>query len=51
LKKYDWDPDDDQILVEYINDNMLELATILKEKDVIDEVPDPLPLLPGSADK
>lgn len=51
LKKYDWDPDDDQILVEYINDNMLELATILKEEGVIDEVPDPLPLLPGSADR
>jgi protein tyrosine/serine phosphatase len=51
LKKYDWDPDDDQILVEYINDNMLELATILKEKEIIDEVPDPPPLLPGAADQ
>lgn len=41
----DWDPDDDQILLTYVNNNMAELATLLKRKGVIDEVPNPLPVL------
>ena len=45
MRRYDWDPDDNPVLLSYINNNMAELSRLLKEMRVIDEVPDPLPVL------
>lgn len=45
LKKYDWDPKDNAVLLIYLDDNMPKLAMLLKEKGVIDEIPSPLPKL------
>jgi protein tyrosine/serine phosphatase len=48
MTDYDWDPKDDRILLEYINDHMQELAYTLLQEGVIDEVPEPLPVLADS---
>ncbi len=45
MMKYDWDPEEDQILVEYINEHMAEIAEALVEKDVLESMPSPLPVL------
>ena len=45
LKRYGYNPAKDLALVPYINDHMEELAGLLKEKEVIDEIPMPLPRL------
>jgi len=46
LKHYGWDQKDDQALLTYLNSNMADLAQLLKQSGVIDEVPKPLPQLP-----
>jgi protein tyrosine phosphatase len=47
MKRYDWDDSEPQ-LPDYLNSNMAELAAQLVQLGVIDEVPDPLPVLqPG----
>jgi len=40
-----WDPSDNPNLVVYMNEHMDELARLLVEADVIDRVPDPLPVM------
>jgi len=47
LMRYDWKDKPDQILLNYINNNMAKLAELLKEMGVIDEVPNPLPVIPS----
>ncbi|MBN1361399.1 MAG: dual specificity protein phosphatase family protein [Sedimentisphaerales bacterium] len=48
MTRYDWDPKDDTILLEYINAHIGELAAMLKDRGVIEEIPDPLPVLSTS---
>jgi protein tyrosine phosphatase (PTP) superfamily phosphohydrolase (DUF442 family) len=43
--RYDWDPWNDTTLFNYVNTHMRELAVLLKKMGVINEVPDPLPVL------
>jgi protein tyrosine phosphatase (PTP) superfamily phosphohydrolase (DUF442 family) len=45
LRDYDWDPKDDYVLLDYINEHMEELARLLVERGVIPRVPDPIPQL------
>jgi len=45
LADYNWDPEDDTILLDYLNNHMAELARLIKQERVIDEVPSPLPKL------
>jgi len=45
MQQYDWDPVDDVVLVRYLNKNMGRLAQMLVERNVLDRVPDPLPVL------
>lgn len=45
LLRYDWKDKPDQILLTYINNNMAKLAALLKEMGVIDEAPNPLPVI------
>ena len=46
LADYSWDPKDDTALPIYLNSHMAELAALLKQMGVIDDVPSPLPQLP-----
>jgi protein-tyrosine phosphatase len=45
LPRYGWQRGRDDVLVEYLNQHMEELARILVEQHVIDDVPAPLPRL------
>jgi protein tyrosine phosphatase (PTP) superfamily phosphohydrolase (DUF442 family) len=45
LKQYDWDPKDNAVLLTYLDNNMPELAMLLKQKGVIGEIPSTLPKL------
>lgn len=45
LDDYGWKAYKDMALVDYVNSHMGELAQMLVERGVIDEVPDPLPVL------
>ena len=45
LQRYGWKPKHDTRLLTYLNGNMGELAALLKQMNVIDDVPDPLPQL------
>ncbi len=45
MQRYDWSAEEDQILLNYLNENMEELAKLLVEKNVIEKVPNPLPKL------
>lgn len=45
LKHYGWRPKRNPALLPYLNDNMAELASLLKQADVIDQIPQPLPVL------
>lgn len=45
MQRHGWRPAADDELVDYINDHMQELATLLVQNGVIDEVPEPLPTL------
>lgn len=46
MARYDWDPVEDVDLLAFVNGHMPQLAEMLVERGVIDEVPNPLPLLP-----
>lgn len=45
LQQYGWDPDSDQVLLQYLNGNMQFVAESLVERGVIERVPDPLPVV------
>ena len=45
LMRYGWKPHKDQILLDYLNEHMAELATLLVEMDVLPKMPDSLPSL------
>ncbi len=45
MARYDWDPKSDTILLDYVNEHIGELAAMLKDRGVIEEIPDPLPRL------
>jgi protein tyrosine/serine phosphatase len=46
LEHYGCDINDKPALLNYLNNNMAELAKLLKKAGVIDEIPSPLPQLP-----
>ena len=46
LKRYDWEPEEDDDLPRYLNANMAGLAQMLFERGILERVPDPLPQLP-----
>lgn len=43
MERYDWDPEDDRILLEYLDENLETLVTRLVELGVLAEVPQTLP--------
>ena len=45
LLRYGWHDKPDQVLLSYINRNMVELAARLKQMGVIEQIPDPLPVI------
>jgi len=45
LIQYDWDPDEDRVLLEFLNSRMAELSERLLEMQLIEVIPDPLPVL------
>jgi hypothetical protein len=45
LEKYAWDPRTDQVLVDYVNGHMHELAQLLVQRHAIEREPSPLPIL------
>ena len=45
LKRYGWKPGKDQVLLNYLNQNMAKLAELLLALQVIDTIPNPLPVL------
>jgi len=45
LLRYNWHDEPDQVLLTYINTNMSELARLLVGMDVIDQIPDTLPVI------
>jgi len=45
LKRYGWKPGKDQVLLDYLNRNMTKLAGLLLARQVIDAMPNPLPVL------
>lgn len=45
MARYDWDPKSDTVLLDYINAHISELAGLLKDMGIIEEVPEPLPTL------
>ncbi|MCH8215556.1 MAG: tyrosine-protein phosphatase [Planctomycetes bacterium] len=45
LSHYGWRPEKNPKLLPFVNGHMAELAALLKEKRVLAEVPDPLPVL------
>lgn len=44
LQRYGWKPGKDQVLLDYLNRNMAELAELLLALHVIDAIPNPLPV-------
>lgn len=44
MEQYDWDPEDDRVLLEYLDDNVDTLARRLVELGVLDRVPASLPV-------
>lgn len=44
MKKYDWEEEDVDLL-NYVNEHMAQMAEVLKEKGLIETIPDPLPKL------
>ena len=44
LKRYGWKPVKDQVLLDYLNRNMAELAALLLARQVIGAIPEPLPV-------
>lgn len=49
--EYGWKAKSNPYLLPYLNENMSELATLLKEMGVITEIPQPLPKLKTKTDK
>lgn len=45
LKRYGWKSGKDQVLLNYLNRNMAKLAELLLARQVIDAIPNPLPVL------
>jgi protein tyrosine/serine phosphatase len=45
LRENRWDPTDNPDLLLYLNEHLGELAAILRDAGVIDEIPSPLPML------
>ena len=45
MKHYGWNPKDNPELVPYLNGNIAQLSVLLKQAGVINEIPDPLPVL------
>ncbi|HUE16408.1 MAG TPA: hypothetical protein VMR25_19700, partial [Planctomycetaceae bacterium] len=45
LSRYGWDSGSDQVLVDYVNSHMRELATLLVQRHVLDRVPQTIPAL------
>jgi protein tyrosine phosphatase (PTP) superfamily phosphohydrolase (DUF442 family) len=45
LRQHGWSPKQNPKLLPYLNENLGRLATILHEKGLLDEIPDPLPTL------
>ncbi len=45
MRRYGWKPEKSQILVDYVNENMPELARLLVARGVLAEIPNPLPVL------
>jgi protein tyrosine/serine phosphatase len=45
LKRYGWKPGKNQVLLDYLNRNMAKLAELLLALQVIDTIPNPLPVL------
>lgn len=48
MRRYDWKPHRNPALVDYINQNLSTIAAYLKNKGIIEKIPDPLPRLPAS---
>ena len=45
LIQYGWNPNENQILLEFLNSRMAELAARLLEMQLIDSIPNPLPVI------
>ena len=45
LPRYGWDPDDDQVMLDYLNAHLAESAAMLYDRGLIAEIPDPMPVL------
>lgn len=45
MEQYDWDPEKNRVLIEYLNTQLPTLARLLTENGVISEPPAPLPYL------
>ncbi len=45
LKQYDWSPKKDRVLLRYMDEHIAELAKMLKDRGVIDTVPEALPTM------
>lgn len=45
MKRYGWSPNGNSDIIPYLNSNMAQLAAILKQAGVINEIPAPLPVL------
>lgn len=50
LQRYDWDPVDDRILVDYLDAHMPTLAALLVERGVLEAVPPQIPRLGTTLD-
>jgi hypothetical protein len=47
LKEYEWEPEGDQELVDYLNKNLPYIAEQLVKRGSLDRVPDSIPRLGG----
>ena len=45
MVRYDWEPDEDVIVLDHLNAHMHELVAKLVEMGVLEAAPDPLPRL------
>jgi len=50
LKRYDWSPHDDRVLLEYLDTHLPYIAGELYARGLIDELPDPMPKLTAALD-
>jgi protein tyrosine/serine phosphatase len=47
LRRHGWNPKRNPNLLPYLNENLGKIATILHNRGLLDEIPDPLPVLPS----